>query len=164
MKQMFFSNSLAFCMIQWKVYQKGTLFYNHSRISKTRKCNITPGLLCSIVRVHVASAVPAVFFILFLAHGPGCGTGATCCCCCSVAELCLTLCDPMDYTVFGVLQARILEWVAFTFSRESPQPRDRTLHCRRILYQLSHKGSSRRKEIININKLINIMSEIPKAI
>ena len=35
-----------------------------------------------------------------------------------------TLCDPMDYTVHGILQARILEWVAFPFSRGSPQPRD----------------------------------------
>ena len=37
-----------------------------------------------------------------------------------------TLCDPMDYTVHGILQARILEWVAFPFSRGSSQPRDRT--------------------------------------
>ena len=35
-------------------------------------------------------------------------------------------CDPMDYTVHGILQARILEWVAFPFSRGSSQPRDRT--------------------------------------
>ena len=34
--------------------------------------------------------------------------------------------DPMDYTVHGVLQARILEWVAFPFSRGSSQARDRT--------------------------------------
>ena len=34
--------------------------------------------------------------------------------------------DPMDYTVHGVLQARILEWVAFPFSRGSSQPRDGT--------------------------------------
>ena len=37
-----------------------------------------------------------------------------------------TLCDPMNYTVRGILQARILEWVAFPFSRGSSQPRDRT--------------------------------------
>ena len=43
-----------------------------------------------------------------------------------VIQLCPTLCDPMDYTVHGILQARILEWVAFPFSRGSPQPRDRT--------------------------------------
>ena len=36
-----------------------------------------------------------------------------------VAQLCLTLCDPTDYTVRGILQARILEWVAFAFSRRS---------------------------------------------
>ena len=35
-----------------------------------------------------------------------------------------TLCDPMDYTVYRILQARILEWVAFPFSRGSSQPRD----------------------------------------
>ena len=35
-----------------------------------------------------------------------------------------TLCDPMDYAVDGILQARILEWVAFPFSRWSSQPRD----------------------------------------
>ena len=43
-----------------------------------------------------------------------------------VAQSCPTLCDPMDYTVHGILQARILEWVAFPFSRGSSQPRDRT--------------------------------------
>ena len=43
-----------------------------------------------------------------------------------VAQLCPTLCDPMDYTVHGILQARILEWVAILFSRGSSQPRDRT--------------------------------------
>ena len=43
-----------------------------------------------------------------------------------VAHLCPTLCDPMDYTVHGILQVRILEWVAFPFFRRSSQPRDRT--------------------------------------
>ena len=43
-----------------------------------------------------------------------------------VAQSCLTLCDPMDYTVHGILWARILEWVAIPFSRGSSQPRDRT--------------------------------------
>ena len=42
-----------------------------------------------------------------------------------VAQLCPTLCDPIDYTVHG-LQARILEWVAFAFSKGSSQSRDRT--------------------------------------
>ena len=36
----------------------------------------------------------------------------------------LTLCNPMGYTVHGVLQARILDWVAFPFSRGFSQPRD----------------------------------------
>ena len=41
-----------------------------------------------------------------------------------VAQSCPTLCDPMDYTVHGILQARILEWVAFPFFSGSNQPRD----------------------------------------
>ena len=48
-----------------------------------------------------------------------------------VAQLYLTLCDPMDCSppgssVLGILQARILEWVAMPSSRESSQPRDQT--------------------------------------
>ena len=58
-----------------------------------------------------------------------------------VAQLCPTLCNPVDYTVHGILQARILEWVAFilpqgifpTQGSNSGLP-----HCRRILYQLSY--------------------------
>ena len=48
-----------------------------------------------------------------------------------VAQLCLTLCDPMDYSlagspVHGILQAKILEWVAISFSRGSSRLRDQT--------------------------------------
>ena len=43
-----------------------------------------------------------------------------------VTQSCPTLCSPVDYTVHGILQSRILEWVAFPFSRGSSQPRDRT--------------------------------------
>ena len=61
---------------------------------------------------------------------------------CSVAQSCPSLCDPMDRSppgssVHGILQARILEWVAIPFSRGSSQPRDLThVSCvgRQILY------------------------------
>ena len=43
-----------------------------------------------------------------------------------VTQSCLTLCHPMDYRVHGILQARLLEWVAYLFSRGSSQPRDWT--------------------------------------
>ena len=39
-----------------------------------------------------------------------------------VAQLCQTPCDPMDYTVHRILQARILEWVDFPFSRGPSEP------------------------------------------
>ena len=49
-----------------------------------------------------------------------------------VIQSCLTFCDPMDYSppvssIHGNFQARILEWVAISFSKGSSQPRGRTL-------------------------------------
>ena len=46
-------------------------------------------------------------------------------------QSCLTLCDPMDYSLpvssaDGILQARILEWISLPSSRVSSQPRDQT--------------------------------------
>ena len=48
-----------------------------------------------------------------------------------VAQLCLTLCDPMDCSlpgssVHGIFQARVLEWVAISFLRRSSWPKDQT--------------------------------------
>ena len=60
-----------------------------------------------------------------------------------VAQLCPTLCDPMDYTVHGILQA---SWVTFTLLQRifgTHGLNSGLLHCRQILYQLSHNGSLR---------------------
>ena len=43
-----------------------------------------------------------------------------------VIQSCPTLFDPMDFTVHGILQAKILEWLAFPFSKGSSRPRNRT--------------------------------------
>ena len=43
-----------------------------------------------------------------------------------LAQPCPTLRNLMDYTVHGILQTTILEWLAFPFSRGSSQPRDQT--------------------------------------
>ena len=67
-------------------------------------------------------------------------------------QSCLTVCNPVDYSglgssVYGILQARILEWVAISFSRGSSQPRDWThisyISCigRHVPYHSSHLGS-----------------------
>ena len=68
-----------------------------------------------------------------------------------VTQSCPTLCDPMDCTlpgssVHGILQSRILEWVAIAFSRgifliKVLNPG--LLCCRQIPYHLSHQGSQR---------------------
>ena len=70
-------------------------------------------------------------------------------CCCLVAQLCPTLCNPMDCSppgssVHGIFQARVLEWVAISFSRGSSRPQGLNLdllHCGQMLYCLSHQGS-----------------------
>ena len=59
-----------------------------------------------------------------------------------VSQSCPTLCHPMDYTVHGILQALILEQVAFPFSK-SKGSNPGLPNCRRLLYWLSHKGSPR---------------------
>ena len=43
-----------------------------------------------------------------------------------ITQLCPTLCDPIDYTIYGILQARTLEWVAYPFPGGSSLPRDLT--------------------------------------
>ena len=64
--------------------------------------------------------LPSLIFSVYEGEGEG-----------EVAQSCLTLCDPMDCSppgssIQGILQARILEWVAISFSRGSSRPRDRT--------------------------------------
>ena len=68
---------------------------------------------------------------------------------CLVAQSCLILCDPMGLpgsSVCGILQARILEWVAIPFSRGSSRPRDQTpvscIECG-VFHWLSYQGSPR---------------------
>ena len=72
-----------------------------------------------------------------------------------VAQSYPTLCDPMDSdspgsSVPGILQARVLEWVAIPFSRGSSWPGIELglLHCRQILYHLSHQGNPFQSQII----------------
>ena len=66
-----------------------------------------------------------------------------------VAQSCLTLCNPMDCSlpsssVYGIFQAKVLEWVAVSFCRGSSQPQDRTpvfLIAGGRFSILSHQGS-----------------------
>ena len=69
--------------------------------------------------------------------------------CARSLQSCPTLCEPMDCSppgssVHGILQARILEYTAVLFSRETFPTQGSNpdlVHCRRILYQLSHQES-----------------------
>ena len=92
-------------------------------------------------------------FIHFQNHDHVCETTHLCICTKSL-QLYLTLCDPMDcrlpgYSVHGIFQARILDWVSIPTSRASYWPRDLTLlsyiSCigRWVLYHYHHLGSPR---------------------
>ena len=87
------------------------------------------------------------------------------CVCVLVTQLCLTLCDPMDCSppsssVHGILQARILEWVAAPSSRGSSRPGDRThissISCigRRVLYHQRHREAHQRNKMVLFIKQI----------
>ena len=56
-----------------------------------------------------------------------------------VAQSCLTLCDPMDFIVHGILQVRILECIAFPLSRGSSQTRNQTEVSLKQAYSLPAK-------------------------
>ena len=70
---------------------------------------------------------------------------------CLVVQACPTLCDPVDYSppgssIHGIFPARILEWVAISYSRVSSRPRDQThllhlLHWQVDSLPLGHLGS-----------------------
>ena len=71
------------------------------------------------------------------------------CVCMLVAQSRLTLCEPTDcgspgFSYYGILQARILEWVSIPFFRGSSRTQGSNpglSHFRQILYHLSHQGS-----------------------
>ena len=72
-----------------------------------------------------------------------------------VAQSCLTLHDPMDYTIHGILQARRLEWVAFPFSRGSSQPRNWTQVSR--IASGFFTSSATREALRKINGLLRLL-------
>ena len=86
-------------------------------------------------------------------------------------SVCLTLWDSVDYTVHGILQAGILEWVVVPFSRESSQPRDQTqVSCTEggatfsAGDQLNHQGSPIIKEVQIKTTVIYQLTSVRKTI
>ena len=69
-----------------------------------------------------------------------------------VAHSCQTLCHPTDYTDHGILQARLLEWVAISFSRGSSQPRIKPVS----LMSPALAGSSGKESACNVGNLGSI--------
>ena len=75
-----------------------------------------------------------------------------------VTQSCPTLCDSMDCSppgssIHGIFQARVLEWVAISFSRgSSRRSNPGLLHCRQRPYHLSHQGSLLLFMALQLNK------------
>ena len=92
-----------------------------------------------------------IYVCIYLNHFPAhmkLTQHSVCMCVCLVAKSCLTLCDPMDYSlpdssVLGISQTKRLEWVAISFSRGSAQPRNWTcISCIAVdSLPLSHWGN-----------------------
>ena len=83
-----------------------------------------------------------------------------------VAQSCPTLCDPMGYSLSGssvheIFQARVLEWVAISFSRGSSQPRDlNRVSCiaGRGFYHLDFPGPSGKSKRENYHVKVKVTS------
>ena len=87
-------------------------------------CNYVQFSFGNNLSEHIGSPLSFnwLYLMFVLVHGLGSVVKSV-----KVTRSCLTHCDPKDYTVHGILQARVLEWVAVPFSRGSSQPRDRVL-------------------------------------
>ena len=118
-----------------------TTVNSHSSLTFQRHHREIPGRTGSQARASVGSLQGFEISCYCLKHSPMNAIHILCgrfgkyrrLCKVKVAQSCRTLCDPMNHTVHGILQARILEWVAFPFSRESSQsevkPRSLTLQA-----------------------------------
>ena len=80
-----------------------------------------------------------------------------------VAQSCLTLCKPMDYTVHGILQARILEWVAS--SNPGIEPRSPTLQADSLPTELSGMSIEVTSNFLLLQTVLPqaILSNVPVA-
>ena len=110
-------------VIPWTVAQQAPLSMGFSRQEYEVGSLPNPGIELSS---PTSPALVAGFFFTTSATWEVCLTKSRLKVKVKVAQSCLTLCNPMDCTVHGILQGRILEWVAFPFSRGSSQSKDRT--------------------------------------
>ena len=108
--------ALAFPYFKCKVFkrQKGDMRYNIFNEEMLRRYISWNHMLCNVLTLFPPWELSKLYYVL-----------------CLVAQSYLTLWDPINCgppgsSVHGILQARILEWVAMPFSRGSSQPRDRT--------------------------------------
>ena len=81
-----------------------------------------------------------------------------------VAQSGLTLCDPMDYTVHGIFQAQILEWVAIPFSRGSSQPRSPALHADSLLSEPPGKPGVPQIQFLSCDRSLLHVQPLPRPL
>ena len=134
-------------MLRWKIrilklhlFKKGTIFHVLSRLSVVLKINFSLRLENSLKLKESSS--PSVIESISNYQVTDCWLKKNWSPCKEREAMSY---GPMDYTVHGILQARILEWAAFPSPGDLPNPGSNPClpHCRGILYQLSHQGSPR---------------------
>ena len=86
-------------------------------------------------------------------------------CMLKLLQLCLTLCNSMDYnlpgsSIYGILQARILDWVAMPSSRGSSQPRDWTCGSCIVGGFFTAETNVMKKQMI-IKIIYNLLDPVP---
>ena len=99
-------------------------------------------LICNYLSLEANDVIYGGLSVVLCVYVCVCLCVSVCVCVCVLTQRYLTLCDPVDCSlpgssVPGISQARILEWVAISFSRGSSLPRDQTcISCigRRVLY------------------------------
>ena len=127
---------------------------SYSRISSWPR-DRTKSLVSPTLASRFFTFILSLFFLLYWHHLGSPKRGSV-----KVAQLCLTLSDPIDYTVHGILQARIIEWVAFPFSRGSSnpgvKPRSPALQVDSLLSEPSGKPILR----LNMPTFTNFLLEI----
>ena len=105
----------------WGTLRKASLNYSHR---SPKEVVLPTGSCLPLAKMPSWTSIPSYFQVVCVCSEGGVWVGVC-------AQSCLILCDPMVWnlpgsSVHGISQARKLEWVAISYSRESSQPRDQT--------------------------------------
>ena len=120
-------NSIELFILFW-LSEMGNLHYTKNKILRKMILNLDIYFIYQSIFQHLLPLINVMGLWWIFLYWP---VMLSYVCVCLAAQSCLTICDPIDCSlpgssVHGILQARILKWVAIPFSKGSSQARDRT--------------------------------------